>query len=621
MTTKTLAPGGGVQYWLSAASWSPSGVPGAGDDVVLSAGNALALTGTAAVGSVTVNGGAVLDVVPGAVLSATAINGGLLVAGSSGASASMQFLVHGNSLNLGPQSFLDVVGPTEFDGTPDAGSPSVGTYVNQGTILVGKGATLTLNDSLSNTGVVHIASGTLDASAAGSYSGSGSIAFDDAAGTLLVGNSGSYTVTGFRYKDSIALKGISPGAVSSSNYNVTPTSTTFTYGNLSILFAGQKSNTSYYLQDDGNGGSILGTSSPGAAAPTYALAASGTDGQTFTVTRSGDLSTAAVLSYAVAGTGTSPAVAADFAGSVLPTGMVTFVGGAASATITLLAGTAPATSQTYNVTVSGPDVSGLVAGGTVAAAIPVAAPPVSPPVATPPVTPPVVTPPVTPPVVTPPVVTPPVTPPVVTPPVTPPVVTPPVTPVSYGVVGFVNATTGEMGTHPLEAAGAGGPSYLQAQYIYGGSDSQALSTQQPNVFIHSGSGTDAIAVSSGQNVLDGGLGSNFMTGGSGIDTFFTDARAPGVVWNTLINFHSGDQATLFGFTAGISSYRWEANIAGAPGSQGATLRANIVGGAGRTGDGIDASITFAGLSVAQAQNLQIVTGTVQAGNYLFIYSP
>ena len=201
---------------------------------------------------------------------------------------------------------------------------------------------------------------------------------------------------------------------------------------------------------------------------------------------------------------------------------------------------------------------------------------------------------------------------------TPPVVVPPV---SYGTIGFADATTGESGVRQLEAPGVGGPDYLQAQYIYAGSDSLALSTQRANVFVHSGSGSDAIAVSSGQNVLDGGLGSNFMTGGSGNDTFFTDARAPGVVWNTLINFHSGDQATLFGFTAGISSYHFESTVAGATGSQGATLRANIVGGAGRTGDGIDASITFAGLSVAQAQNLQIVTGTVAAGNYLFIYSP
>lgn len=57
------------------------------------------------------------------------------------------------------------------------------------------------------------------------------------------------------------------------------------------------------------------------------------------------------------------------------------------------------------------------------------------------------------------------------------------------------------------------------------------------------------------------------------------------------------------------------------GSQGATLRANIVGGAGRTGRGIDASITFTSLSVQQARGFQIATG-MQAGNsYLHIYNP
>ena len=188
-------------------------------------------------------------------------------------------------------------------------------------------------------------------------------------------------------------------------------------------------------------------------------------------------------------------------------------------------------------------------------------------------------------------------------------------------VGFVNSTSGASGIAELDDATADGPSYLQNKYIYAGTDNIAFSTQAPNVFIHSGSGMDAIQVTSGQNVLDGGLGSNFETGGTGTDTFFTDARSPGIVWNTVRNFHIGDAATLWGFTAGVSSYRWEADIAGAAGFEGATLRANIVGGAGRNGDGIDASITFTGLSVSQAKALQIVTGTQQAGDYLYIYNP
>ena len=187
------------------------------------------------------------------------------------------------------------------------------------------------------------------------------------------------------------------------------------------------------------------------------------------------------------------------------------------------------------------------------------------------------------------------------------------------VVGYVDALTGSQGVVGLSPT-SGGPSYLQHEYIWTSSDGVALSTSAPSVFLHGGPGQDTLQVSSGQTVLDGGAGSNFMTGGSGQDTFFTDARAPGVVWNTLRNFHTGDAATLWGFVPGTSSFRWDTSSAGAVGSTGATLRANIVGGNGRSGDGIDASITFTGLSLAQAQSMVIVTGSQIAGPYLFIYN-
>ena len=187
------------------------------------------------------------------------------------------------------------------------------------------------------------------------------------------------------------------------------------------------------------------------------------------------------------------------------------------------------------------------------------------------------------------------------------------------IVVYKHSDTGQTGTAALDVA-TGGPSYLQWQYIWSGDDGVALASPAPNTFLRGGPGQDAIQVTSGQNVLDGGAGSNFLTGGTGADTFFTDARGASVVWNTLRNFHAGDSATLWGFVPGISSYRWEAADFGAPGFEGATLRANIVGGAGRMGDGIDASITFTGMSVAQAQSLQIATGTQQAGPYLNLYA-
>ena len=188
------------------------------------------------------------------------------------------------------------------------------------------------------------------------------------------------------------------------------------------------------------------------------------------------------------------------------------------------------------------------------------------------------------------------------------------------LVGYADASTAVQGSMPL-AVSSGGPGYLQWQYIWSSSDAVALSTSVANVFLHGGAGNDALQVAHGQNVLDGGTGSNFLTGGDGNDTFFTDARSTAVVWNTIQNFHAGDAATLWGFVAGTSSYHWDTAISGAANAQGATLRGNIVGGTGRTGDGVDASITFAGLSVAQAQQLTITTGTAQAGSYLYITNP
>ena len=182
-------------------------------------------------------------------------------------------------------------------------------------------------------------------------------------------------------------------------------------------------------------------------------------------------------------------------------------------------------------------------------------------------------------------------------------------------VAYSDTATGGDGVATLETA-SGGPAYLDYQYIWASSDGVAMATTMPNAFLHGGSGTDAIQVWAGQNVLDGGAGSNFLMGGVGNDTFFTDARGTAAVWNTLGNFHAGDEATLWGFVPEVSSYYWDDQASGAAGYTGATLRANIVGAAGRAGDGIDASITFAGLSVDEAKRMQITTGTAPAGSFL-----
>jgi hypothetical protein len=95
----------------------------------------------------------------------------------------------------------------------------------------------------------------------------------------------------------------------------------------------------------------------------------------------------------------------------------------------------------------------------------------------------------------------------------------------------------------------------------------------PNSFIHlSGTGMDGINVASagGNNVLDGSTSSNFLIGGSGDDTFYVDDRSPTAnIWSSVVNFHSGDQATIWGVTTTDFALTW-LNGQGASGATGLT---------------------------------------------------
>jgi len=183
---------------------------------------------------------------------------------------------------------------------------------------------------------------------------------------------------------------------------------------------------------------------------------------------------------------------------------------------------------------------------------------------------------------------------------------------------WTDTTSGNIGSDAGQVY-SGPVSYLQAQYSWSGRDSVNLRAAVANVFLRGGTGDDALAASGGSNVLDGGTGSNFLVGASGADggtdTFFTDARSKDVIWNTLVNFHAGDSVTLWGFDPSVSTWHWD-GVSGAGGYTGATLRADMHG-TGTT----DASITFAGLTTAQAQGLQVSTGTVGSLSYLYFHSP
>ena len=183
---------------------------------------------------------------------------------------------------------------------------------------------------------------------------------------------------------------------------------------------------------------------------------------------------------------------------------------------------------------------------------------------------------------------------------------------------YTNTRTGQGGTATPDVY-SGPVAGLQRQYIWSGTDGVAIAASAPDVFLHGGAGDDALSVSGGSNVLDGGAGSNFLTGATGgdggHDSFFLDARGGGVTWSTLVNFHAGDTATIFGFRDGTSTRPWTASD-GAAGYQGLTVHAEING----AGVGVDASLTFTGISRAVADaHWTITSGALPGGTgYLLV---
>ncbi len=193
------------------------------------------------------------------------------------------------------------------------------------------------------------------------------------------------------------------------------------------------------------------------------------------------------------------------------------------------------------------------------------------------------------------------------------------TPASPSVTDPANFSWTDTTTNtPGSSAGtayAGGVSYLQWQYLWAGQDSVNITASLPDVFIQGGPGNDALTAEGGSNVLDGGLGSNFLVGASGADggadTFFLDGRGGATTWDTLVNFHGGDAVTLWGFVPGQSTMAWS-DDQGSAGYQGATLHASF------TGVSVNGSVTFAGVSLANAQS-EFTTSSGVAGGIPYLY--
>ena len=163
---------------------------------------------------------------------------------------------------------------------------------------------------------------------------------------------------------------------------------------------------------------------------------------------------------------------------------------------------------------------------------------------------------------------------------------------------------------------AGPLHYLQRQMIWQGTDGVAAVANTPSVFLHGGPADDALTVTGGSNVLDGGGGSNFLVGAVGAgpagNTFFVDGRGGAETWSTVVGFSQGDHLTLWGFVPGQSDLAWT-DGEGTAGYTGATLRSHLPG----SGGGAPMAATFAGLTTADVQDrMTVTTGTVEGNSYL-----
>jgi hypothetical protein len=161
--------------------------------------------------------------------------------------------------------------------------------------------------------------------------------------------------------------------------------------------------------------------------------------------------------------------------------------------------------------------------------------------------------------------------------------------------------------------------YLQYTYQWAGTDAVAIRASVSNVFLKGGPSGDALQAFGGNNVLDGGGGSNFLIGATGSDggsdVFFVDGRNQVNTWSTIVNFHVGDIAVIFGFKQGTSTAPWIASD-GAAGYTGATLHSELNG----AGTGVNESMTFTGISLATEAGFQVSYGTAaaQGNDYIMV---
>nr|WP_294506784.1 SGNH/GDSL hydrolase family protein [uncultured Rhodopila sp.] len=178
------------------------------------------------------------------------------------------------------------------------------------------------------------------------------------------------------------------------------------------------------------------------------------------------------------------------------------------------------------------------------------------------------------------------------------------------VLAITDTTTGK----PVTAIGqpyTGPVAGLQQEYVSITTDTLSITASTPNWFIYSASTLGAITANSGTNVLDG-TGSDFFTGGSGIDNFYVDDESrTASIWSTITNFHAGDTATIWGLTADdFPKISWQLGQ-GAAGYTGLTVH---VPGSGAS----SAALTFAGFAGASLSDGQLGIGSGESGGVAYL---
>ena len=135
---------------------------------------------------------------------------------------------------------------------------------------------------------------------------------------------------------------------------------------------------------------------------------------------------------------------------------------------------------------------------------------------------------------------------------------------------------------------------LDLAYVYPGTDNDDTVAGTPhNDFVNLAGGNDAADMGAGNDIIDGGGGSNFLTGGAGVDSFFLDGRFAVPVWSCITDWEIGESLTIWGWQPGTSVGAWGEN-AGLPGYLGATFYADIDG-----SGAVETVVTFAGRAVAE----------------------